>query len=155
LECLSLENISILYINSLRPSIRDGARVSRRPGPAHPVLRIFFQKICGFRAGISCSQSFLSKDLWFPSLAFKPTGPSSSVEISCSQSFLLKDMCSAIATPELQAHQQNPLPSMCLPFLCVRHEQASGGAPLLHTLCLSVTELGYRPTGPAYCLLRS
>jgi hypothetical protein len=55
----------VLYINSLRPSVRDGARVSRRPGPAHLVLRVFFQKICGFWAEISCSQSFLSKDLWF------------------------------------------------------------------------------------------
>jgi hypothetical protein len=51
----------------LRPSVRDGARVSRRPGPARLVLRVFFQKIYGFRAGISCSQSFLSEDLWFPS----------------------------------------------------------------------------------------
>jgi hypothetical protein len=60
--------VRILSINSLRPSVRDGVRVSRRPGPARPVLRVFFQKICGFRAGNSCSQSFLWKDLWFPSL---------------------------------------------------------------------------------------
>jgi hypothetical protein len=123
--------------------------------PEFPIPRVFFQKICGFRARISCSQSFVSKDLWFPSSAFKPTGPGPSVGISCSQSFLLKDLCSTVVTPELQAHQQNPLPSMCFPFLHVRHEQASGGAPLLHALRLSVTELGYRPTGPAYCLLKS
>jgi hypothetical protein len=37
-----------------------------RPGWSEfPIPRVFFQKICGFRAGISCSQSFLSKDLWF------------------------------------------------------------------------------------------
>jgi hypothetical protein len=30
-----------------------------------PIPKVFFQKICGFWAGISCSQSFLSKDLWF------------------------------------------------------------------------------------------
>jgi len=40
----------ILYINSLRPFVRDGARVSRRPSPARPVRKVFFQKICGFRA---------------------------------------------------------------------------------------------------------
>ncbi len=124
----------ILYRNSLRPSVRDGVRVSRRLGPVRHVLRIFFQKICGFRAGISCSQSFLSKDLWFPSSTFRPIGPGPSVGISYSQSFILKDLCSAVATPELQAHQQDPLPSMCFPFLRVRHEQASGGAPLLHAL---------------------
>jgi hypothetical protein len=43
-------------------------------------------------------------------------------------------LSSAVATPELQAHQQDPLPSICFPFLRVRHEQASGGAPLLHAL---------------------
>jgi len=32
-----------------------------------PIPRVFFQKIYGFRAGISCSQSFLLKDLWFQS----------------------------------------------------------------------------------------
>jgi len=109
----------ILYRNSLRPSVRDGVRVSRRLGPVRHVLRIFFQKICGFWAGISCSQSFLSKDLWFPSSTFRPIGPGPSVGISCSQSFILKDLCSAVATLELQAHQQDPLPSMCFPFLRV------------------------------------
>jgi len=29
------------------------------------VPRVFFQKICGLRARIFCSESFLSKDLWF------------------------------------------------------------------------------------------
>jgi hypothetical protein len=42
-----------------------------RPGPARrsefPVPRVFFQKIYGFRVEISCSQSFLLKDLWFRS----------------------------------------------------------------------------------------
>jgi hypothetical protein len=98
------------------------------------VPKVFFQKIYGFWAEISCSQSFLSKDLWFPSSAFRSIGPGSSVGISCSQSFYLKDLCSVVATLELQAHQQDPLPSMCFPFLRVRHEQASGGAPLLHAL---------------------
>jgi len=56
-------------------SVHDGVWVSRRPGPACLVRKIFFQNICGFRAKISCSQSFLSKDLWFPSSAFRPTGP--------------------------------------------------------------------------------
>jgi len=59
-----------IYMNLIykfTTSVRDGAQVSRRPGLARPVLRVFFQKICGFRAGISCSQNFLSKDLWFPS----------------------------------------------------------------------------------------
>ncbi len=41
---------------------------------------------------------------------------------------------SAVATPEPQAHQQDPLPSICFPFLRVRHEQASGGVALLHAL---------------------
>jgi len=48
-----------------------GSVTDNRPGPAHrmefPVPRVFFQKIYGFRAGISCSQSFLLKDLWFRS----------------------------------------------------------------------------------------
>jgi hypothetical protein len=44
------------------------------------------------------------------------------------------NLSSTVAIPELQAHQQDPLPSICFPFLRVRHEQASGGAPLLHAL---------------------
>ncbi len=44
------------------------------------------------------------------------------------------NLSSTVAIPELQAHQQDSLPCTCFPFLCVRHEQASGGAPLLHAL---------------------
>jgi hypothetical protein len=39
------------------------------------VPRVFFQKICGFQIEISCSQNFLSKDLWFPSSTYRSTGP--------------------------------------------------------------------------------
>jgi hypothetical protein len=53
--------------------------------PELPVPRVFFQKICGFRAGISYSQSFFKKDLWFRSSTFRPTGPGPLVGISCSQ----------------------------------------------------------------------
>jgi hypothetical protein len=92
--------MSIPYINSLRPSVTklgfhaDWARLvlfsefsfkrSVVSGPEFFVLRVFF-----------------SKDLWFPSSAFKPTGPGPSVGISYSQSFLLKDLCYAVATLEL------------------------------------------------------
>ncbi len=63
-----------------------------------------------------------------------PGGRPSSRSGSARQKWDHLCLCSAIATQELQAHQQDPLPSMWFPFLCVRHEQASGGAPLLHAL---------------------
>jgi hypothetical protein len=95
--------------------VRDGVQVSRRSGPARPVLRVFFQKICGFQVGIFCSLSFLSKDPWFsgrnflfPEFSFKRSVVSRSeffvprvffqkicgfqAGISCSQSFLSKDL---------------------------------------------------------------
>ncbi len=58
--------------------LRDSSFGSAGPGlalPKFPVPRVFFQKIYDFRAEISCSQSFLLKDLWFRSSAFRPTGP--------------------------------------------------------------------------------
>jgi hypothetical protein len=63
-------NNRILYINSLRPSVTKlGSVTDGRPDPARrskfPVPRVFFQKIYGFRIGISYSQSFFKKDLWF------------------------------------------------------------------------------------------
>ncbi len=76
----------------------DG-RPARSGRPELPVHRIFFQKVCGFQARISCSQSFLLKDLWFWSSAFRSTGPGPSVGISCSQSFLSKDMWFPGAAP--------------------------------------------------------
>jgi hypothetical protein len=67
----AIENLICKFTTSVTKlgSVTDG-----RPGPARRskfhVPRVFFQKICGFRAGISCSQSFLSKDLWFPGRNF-------------------------------------------------------------------------------------
>jgi len=71
----AIENLICKFTTSVTKlgSVTDG-----RPGPAcrseFHVPRVFFQKIYGFRAGISCSQSFLLKDLWSRSSAFKPTG---------------------------------------------------------------------------------
>jgi hypothetical protein len=71
----AIENLICKFTTSVT---KLGSVIDGRPGPARwskfHVPRVFFQKICGFRAGISCSQSFLLKDLWFRSSAFRPIG---------------------------------------------------------------------------------
>jgi len=79
-----LEEIKLGHSNVKRrpgiANVKNRVRHKRPTGlgpalPEFPVPKVFFQKICDFRARISYSQSFLLKDLWFRSSAFKPTGP--------------------------------------------------------------------------------
>jgi len=103
-------------------------------GPEFPIPRVFFQKICGFRAGISYSQSFLSKDLWFPGRNFLFP------EFSCKRS--------VVSGPEF------PIPRVFFQKIYGFRVEISCSQSFL-SKDLWFQSSGYRPTEPAYCLSRS